>query len=587
MSKKIVSFFITLILIFSLSMPFNISCLEKININEPVKVQVVSFNDFHGNLIENGKNIGAAKLVAEVKRLKKENSNTIVLSGGDIFQGTAISNLLYGEPITKMLQQLGVEYSAVGNHEFDWGLSYISEWAKQGNFKFLASNIYDKTTNKPVDWAEPFSIKEVEGKKIGFIGLTTPETAYKTKLENIKNIEFKDLIESTKYWVNFLKNEKKVDAIVLLGHIGSEQDENTKVIKGEAADIANSVNGIDAIISSHTHKVVSGKVNGVSIIQAGYNGRAIGKLNFTFNNDGKVLVNEEVNNLSNNVTELPIDKDMQEIVDKYLIKLNPILQEVVTKVNVELNHSKTDGLSPLGQFISQYIRKVTNTDVVVYNGGGLRKPLQAGEITVGDMWEVLPFDNTLVTMKLKGADLKKVIENGILNDKIGWIQYYGLRVYYDKTKEVGNRITSMRLLDGSKIDMDRYYTVTTNDFVAEGGDGYDFSNGIDKNDTGIPIRDALINEFKKNPEIQFEFDYNTLIAGNDPANNEFETPEDNTTNGSVDNENKVDNSQLSNIENNNSQLPKTGIPIKTEVLIMFGVLSVVVGLILIKKKIIS
>ncbi|UEC22320.1 multifunctional 2',3'-cyclic-nucleotide 2'-phosphodiesterase/3'-nucleotidase/5'-nucleotidase [Clostridium septicum] len=543
-------------------------------------IQLLSFNDFHGNVLESGKNIGASKLVAEIKRLKNENPNTFVLSAGDSFQGTAISNLLHGEPVAKMMKEMGVTYSAVGNHEFDWDRSNIEEWAKIGQFEFLASNIYDKETGKPVEWAKPYGKVETNGKVIGLIGLATPETAYKTKPDNVKDLEFKDITESTKKWVEYLRNEEKVDAVVVLGHIGSEQNSTTGEIKGEAADLAKEVKGIDAIISSHTHKFVNGKVNDVAIIQAGYNGRALGKLNFNFDYENKLTVEHEVDELYKRVSDLTEDEDMKAIIDKYNENLAPILNEVVVNVDTDLTHDRYEGLSKLGQFITKYMAEVSGTQIAITNGGGLRKPLPAGDITVGDMWEVMPFDNTLVTMKLKGSDLKRVIEHGIMNESIGWVQYYGLRVYYDKDAEAGNRITSMKLLDGTKVDMNKYYTVVTNDFMATNGDNYDFSGAIDVVDTAEPIRDAIINVLKPLGKVSFKFDSETLVAGKDTEIEKPGNPSNPSKPGDTDNTNKPEG-------NTNGKLPETGSPIAPNFVIFLGSLSLIGGIVIRKKKNIS
>lgn len=545
------------------------------------KIQLLSFNDFHGNVIESGKNVGSAKFVGEVKRLKEENPNTFVLSAGDSFQGTAISNLLHGEPVAVMMREMGVTYSAVGNHEFDWDRSNIEEWAKIGEFEFLASNIYDKATEKPVEWAKPYGKIEAGGKTIGLIGLATPETAYKTKPDNVKDLEFRDMVESTKYWAEYLRNTEKVDAVVVLGHIGSEQNSKTKEIKGEAADLAKEVSGIDAIISSHTHKFVNGKVNDTAIVQAGYNGRGIGKLQFIFDYNGNLTVENEVDQIYKRVSELQEDEGMKTIIDNYNSELEPILNEVVVNIDTDLTHDRYEGLSKLGQFMSKYMAEAAGTEIAITNGGGLRKPLPAGDITVGDMWEVMPFDNTLVTMSLKGSDIKKVIEHGIMNESIGWVQFYGLKVYYDKDANEGNRITSMRLLDGTKIDMNKYYTVVTNDFMATGGDNYDFSSSKDMVDTGQPIRDAIINILKPLGKVSFNFDGNTLVSGKDT-----QVDEDNSGNsGSTDNSGNQNNGEKPEVGGvNNDKLPTTGSPISPNFIVFLGSLSIIGGMVIRKKK---
>lgn len=509
-------------------------------------IDILSFNDFHGQLKEDGKNIGVSKLAAEINRLKGLNPNTVVVSAGDIYQGSAMSNLTYGEPVSKFLSSIGIVASAIGNHEFDWGSDKIAKWAKDGNFDFLASNIYDKTTGKPVAWAKPYKVVEVGGKKIGFIGIATPETAFKTKPDLVKNFDFKDPVEAGSYWTNYLKNQEKVDFVIALTHLGTFQDTKTKEITGEGADFAKAVKGIDAVITAHTHQLVSGTVNGIPVVQGMYNGRALAKLSINFNLEGKLLgITPSVDELYKRVDKLSQDPAVKAIFDEYNNKLKPILDEVIATTEVDLTHDRFEGLSVMGQWSTMLMAKVTGTQIGITNGGGLRRPIAKGDITVGTMYELMPFDNTLVTMELKGSDLKRVLENGIMNQSIGWVQFYGLKVYYDKDAQAGNRITSMRLLDGTKVEMDKYYTVVTNDFMYAKGDNYDFTGARKVVDTGEPIRDAIIKELRNTKKVSFTF-VPSLIAGKDTTKD----PGD---------------------------LPKTGSMVNTTTMVSFGSLVAIVG----------
>lgn len=575
--------------------------LKSVVPSEDKIIDVLSINDLHGSLMEHGKNIGVAKLAAQIKKLKSENPNTIMVAGGDLYQGSAMSNLLKGEPITKFLKEVGVEISAVGNHEFDWGRELIPKWAKEGGFEFIASNIYDEKTNKPVDWALPYKVIEKDGKKIGFIGLATPETAFKTKPDNVKGLEFKDPAESANYWAKYLKDKENVDAVLILSHIGGMQNQDTKEITGEVADLANKVKGVDAIISAHTHQFLDGEVNNIPIIQAMCNGRALAKISLVFDKNGNLAVKHSVDQLYKRVKELPVDSNTEAIVNKYNEQLKPILSEVVCNVDCELPHDRWLGLSPLGQFMTKYMTEVTNTKIGITNGGGLRRPLNKGDITVGDLWEVMPFDNTLVTMNLKGSDLKRVLENGIENTQIGWGQFYGVKVYYDKNAKEGNRITSMRLLDGTKIDDDKYYPVVTNDFMYANGDNYDFSGAKDVVDTGEPIRDAIMNKLKEVKNVPFKFDDSTLVAGVDPKlndnevvnpsqdikpnenndtinNNEVITESPNESILDDNNQNKDNKVSKTNKNNKKSDIPKTGSIVGTNEAAELGMALIILGI---------
>ncbi|MEA2086737.1 MAG: 5'-nucleotidase C-terminal domain-containing protein [Candidatus Caldatribacteriota bacterium] len=460
------------------------------------EIVILSINDFHGALAPAGKNVGAVKLVDALKTEKAKNpEGTIIVSGGDNYQGSAMSNLMYGEPVSAVFKEMGIELSAVGNHEFDWGVDRISKWAEDGGFTFICTNIYDIRTNEPVDWAEPFAIIEKEGVKVGFIGLATPETAYKTLKANVVNYEFRDPVEIITEWVPKVK-DAGADIIIALTHLGSFQDKEGN-ITGEAAALC-AVDGVDAVISAHTHQRVCGLVNGKPLVQAYKYGRSFSKLTFIFDENNKLVSAEPfLDNLYKRPDTLKDDANTLIVYEKYDEELRPVLGKVLGKTTVDLDHDRWAGPSLLGEWTCEIMKDKVGVQIAMTNGGGLRCPVPAGEITAGKLYEVMPFDNYLYTMKLSGADVKANIEHGIMNEDIGWIQISGVRVTYNSKAEAGNRITSMVLEDGTPIEMDKYYTVVTNDFMFTGGDKYDFKNSKDGLNTFIPVRDAMMDAVEK------------------------------------------------------------------------------------------
>jgi len=460
------------------------------------EIVILSINDYHGALAPAGKNVGAVKLVDALKTEKAKNpEGTIIVSAGDNYQGSAMSNLMYGEPVTAVFKEIGIELSAVGNHEFDWGTNRINKWAEDGGFTFVCTNIYDKRTNQPVDWAEPFAIIEKDGVKVGFIGLATPETAYKTLKANVVNYEFRDPVEVITEWLPKVK-DAGADIVIALTHLGSFQDKEGN-ITGEAAALC-AVDGVDAVISAHTHQRVSGMVNGKPLVQAYKHGRSFAKLTFVFDENNKLVSAEPfLDNLYDRADTLKDDANMSIVYGKYEDELDPVLGKILGKTTVDLDHDRYAGPSLLGEWACEIMKDKAGVQIAMTNGGGLRVPVPAGDITAGILYEVMPFDNTLYTMKLSGADIEANIEHGIMNDDIGWVQIAGVKVTYNSGAEAGNRITSMFLEDGTPIEMDKYYTVVTNDFMFTGGDKYDFKNSKDGLNTFIPIRDALMEAVEK------------------------------------------------------------------------------------------
>ncbi len=465
-------------------------------------VDIVSFNDFHGNVTDLGKDIGMAKMIGYSKTLLEKNPNTIFVSAGDLYQGTAISNLTYGKPVNEMIKAMGVVVSAVGNHEFDWGVEHIEKWAEEGGFDFLATNIVDSESGEAVEWAKPYKIVEKGNIKIAFIGLAHPNTNTLTKAEYVKGLEFTDPVEAAEAWVKYLKEGKAEegipDVIIALTHLDSVQDKETNEITGTAIDLTN-VEGIDGIISGHSHLTVAGKVNEVPIVQGYKNGRGLAILSIELDKDNKVInIEPKFDDLAGKAAEIAADPAGIELFETYKVEAEPVLGVVLGEAAGEFTHnSKEDNVTLLGRWSSEVMKEKAGVQIAIQNGGGLRRTLEKGTITMGDMYEIMPFDNQLVTMELKGADLKKAIDHGINNPEVGNGQFAGLIVEFDKNKEFENRITKISLEDGTPLDMEAYYTVVTNDFLVTGGDKYDFSNARNIVDTFIPIRDVLVEAIKE------------------------------------------------------------------------------------------
>lgn len=477
-----------------------------------------SINDFHGNVDSSGssKNPGLAKIATFLKERIAENPFTYFLSSGDHFQGTAISNLTHGEVVNEVFKEMNLMASALGNHEFDWGSDLIPMWAKDGGYYYLASNVEIDAGAKPAEWddyVKPYMIQEqvIDGKtvKVGLIGIVTPETKFKTAAANVEGFNFTDPVEATNKWSEYLRNVAGVDAVIALTHLGSYQSNGT--ITGEIVDYANKVEGIDAIFTGHTHQLVDGDLNGIPVVQGSYNGRGISNITLMFSIGENGTINLEtvdgaVTNLTDQIPALTDDAAVKAIIDSYYEELEPILGEVLGILENDLPHdTDTMQLSPMGQFISKSLAELGGTQIAIVNGGGIRRGFDAGEITMGLMYELLPFDNTLVTLKVTGAELKRLLEHGLYPDSFRPGQFYGVEIWHDKDAPAGERITSIRLLDGTLVKDDGIYSVSTLDFLLTGGDNYDFSKATDVVDTYIPVRDFIADMIREKEVISHTY----------------------------------------------------------------------------------
>ena len=449
-------------------------------------ISFLSFNDFHGAFVKDRNVPGAAELVQAVLDEKAKNKNTVVVSVGDNFSGSYFSRITRGNPLPEMFREMDVKMSAIGNHEFDWGLPYLVDTAAVC-MDYIAANIVAKDDHAPLEWLEPCKmvvqpLKNGGSVKIAFVGLTTTDTAVKTRSENIRGIDFVNPVDAARVQVaTGLKKEGKVDMVVLLMHIGTDMS-NPDVIEEENAKRLPWIEGVDAIISGHSHKVVLAEVNHLPIIQAGVNGTHLGKLNFEVKQDaGKYTIQYiggdtiRVAGKGNSVIDSLVNKEM----DKYGF------EEVLTMAENDLIHDRNinkKDYTTVGAYVtasyadtfrkySQISKKYGKQSVVGVNHyGGLRASILKGEVTKLRAGNVLPFQGHLLAFHFCGKELKKLLADGRIN-KNGFLQTSHLAIGLASD---GVTVTSVTdLVTGKKIKDTDKCIVVLDSFITDGGDGYD------------------------------------------------------------------------------------------------------------------
>jgi 2',3'-cyclic-nucleotide 2'-phosphodiesterase/3'-nucleotidase len=454
------------------------------------QLDLLSTNDFHGKL-KAGYEAGAAKLAAMIKHYRSANSEgTMLLDGGDAYQGTPVSGLNQGKPVIEVYNHLGYTAQAVGNHEFDWGIETIKKIDEQTDFPFLAANIYNKDTGQHVDWAKKYIMKDLNGIKVGIIGVSTPDTKSTTMPSNVAALEFKNPANVIRELAPQLR-EKGADMVIVVSHLPGTMDFDTGELAGELVRTAKEVN-VDGIIGGHSHHTVTGIVNGVPVVEAYKHGRELGNLRYYVNKDtDKIYQAKPMSHpVRSSKMEIQADETVQAIVDKYQKELEPIMSEVLTNSKVELKRNY-DKISNIGSLITEVMKEDADVDVALQNPGGIRIDLPAGKITVGDWYEVLPFGNTIVTAEMTGAQIIKVLEQSLTLQK-GMMQMAGLKVKYNSSKPEYKRVEEVTMADGTKLQKDKTYTVATNNFLAEGGDNYSTFKEVNFTNTYKKVRSAVI-----------------------------------------------------------------------------------------------
>lgn len=500
---------------------------------KPYKLTVMHTNDTHSHHEPQGRsgNGGAARQATVVKSIRAAKKNTLLLDAGDRFTGTLFHKYYSGTDNIKIMNALGYDAMALGNHEFDNGLEVLQRFVKGVNFPVLSANV-DFGTQEILASSVPGStVLEVDGEKIGIIGLVTSETP-----EITINFPYKEALTwsddyagAVMHEVAVLK-EQGVNKIILTTHIGLGMD---KAVAAKVTDV-------DVIIGGHSHTAVSSiykeggdtnypiKVedaegNTVYIVQAGDRDRYLGKLDLQFDGEGKVTrARGDLVLLSSFIEP---DPEVQALVDELAAPINELKNTAVSgednkpvqSAQLMTNKNCRGQECLIGNLIADAIRAETGTDIAIQNGGGIRADIDEGEVTVGEVLTVLPFGNTIATLKLNGADVLASLETGVsrVGGKGGtgrFPQVSGMRYQYDATKDPGSRIVKAEIMaaDGSfaPIDDAKMYSIATNNFMRTGGDGYVLfnDNAVEPYDYGRPLEEALIDYMIANNPVTVELD---------------------------------------------------------------------------------
>ncbi len=515
----------------------------------PVEVQILAFNDFHGNLetppafqvteADGSKRKmvsgGVAQLAAALAGLRAGHPNTVTVSAGDTIGASPLISANYlDEPTIEAMNLLGLEFNSVGNHEFDRGADELKRMQSGGcakytrrvpcavepfggaRFRYLAANVVkqDGSTIFPATALKRFETP-AGPITIGFIGMTLKDTQKLVTPSGVKGLNFKDEAETANALVPQLRGQG-ADAIVLLIHQGGKTPEFTSGngcdgFYGAIVPILSKLDpAIMTVISGHTHwaYVCRGTTqagSGRLLTSAGKYGYFVTELRLEFDPATHRLIGEGARNIPVGNGERGEDSAEKSLVDQYAKAVAPIANHIVGHLNAPAPNSVDDAESPAADLIADSMLAATRSQHVggaqlaLVNATGVRLRLPAGDIKYADAFSMMPFGNNLVVMTLTGAQLRQAIEQQYaqairagLTEPAALATSAGFTYTIDMSKPAGSRLVDMRLNE-RPVDAAAKYRVVVNNFLASGGDGLTaFTAGTEIMDTGIIDLDALV-----------------------------------------------------------------------------------------------
>ena len=437
--------------------------------------------------------------------LKNEERPYLLLDGGDMFQGTPEGNFTRGMASVQLMNAAGYDAAVVGNHDYDYTEDSLRAMVSSASFAMLGANIYLKTTGAPADYVKPYRIFERGGKKIAVLGLAGEHTATSTLPLNVKHLEFRDEAGEAAKWVREIRGLKP-DAVVILAHFGvcgrftsQKVDVSTWTAgemekhcgRGGTLAVARAA-GADVVFGGHNHtgllKGYYDKGSSTLLAESFYGLTDVTRVELEFDDKTGTLKSSKAELVPLWTDEAGQDQGMKSIISAFTAEVDKEMDKELGEAADDLGYS-TEGLdSPVGNWMTDAMRAHAGADMAFQNTAGIRSDIKKGPVRIREIYQVMPFENTLVTVTLTGAQLEKLLRDNLSGGKAR-LQLSGLKVSFKPGK--GGALKLER--DGRTIKPGEKFSVVTNNYLTTGGTGGGvFAEGEGLTDTMVPVRDALI-----------------------------------------------------------------------------------------------
>ena len=442
----------------------NLKNIKKV-INRYKKLVLLHSNDMHGDFLAeevDDKLVGGVSMLSGyISKVREEEPNTLYCIAGDMFRGSVIDSDYKGISTIEIMNLLAPDVVTLGNHETDYGISHLLFIEKCANFPIINANMHIKINNARL--FSPYTIIELDGMKILFIGILTEEVLAQTKGDGLVGT-FVDVAEAAREVGRICNahNAVDIDFTVLMTHIGYEEDKKLAAMLDPAY-------GVDVIVGGHSHTFLEkpAEVNGILIVQAGTGTDQIGRFDITVDTLHNRVADYRWSTVPIDSEHCPRDEKLESILTKYKTSTDEKYSRLVTRFSKKMTHPSRTQETELGGLFAEIMRECLHLDIMLLGSGSIRNPELGPIVLLSDLVECFPYDDAIHMLRVKGSQLKRMIAY-MLREEV-WqgahCEFYqfsdGLRVTYDRrTREFAEFS-----LNGAPVEDDELYTVGLQNFT--------------------------------------------------------------------------------------------------------------------------
>ncbi|MDA3792450.1 MAG: bifunctional UDP-sugar hydrolase/5'-nucleotidase, partial [Elusimicrobia bacterium] len=439
------------------------------------RFDIVYTSDGHGNVLpsvdyetEGHPKIGGLAVLGGY--LSEINVPYMLTDSGDMFQGTPEGILSKGKLVIDIMNVLGYSAAAAGNHDFDLGRDTLRNLTQVADFPILGANILETETGLVPEYLTSRAIYNLNGLRIGIIGVITEDMADISMKENIKGLEFVDPVPAISKSVEEIKDD--TDIIVLLSHRGisynarekgsSEKKYSEKKYSGKDIKLTENISGVDLILSGHSHIPVKKPIinNNVLVSQPGSNFKYAGRITLYYSSAEKKVLTYKESMTPLYIKDFKPDKRIEDMIKIRMKDISGEMGKVIGRSIGRLSKNlsgeeRKHGELALGNWQTDLMREETESDFAFQNSGGIRDDIPKGDVAVRDIWKLSPFGNTLVTMKLTGKQVRELLEQSA-SQEYSKLQISGLKMIYNESMPKGKRVLNVIVKDkdGEEMEID-------------------------------------------------------------------------------------------------------------------------------------